>query len=133
VLHCPVSATTFNVPGLLNFIEKIIHRGRLSVHVVIISLIYIKRAKENLPRGARGQESTAHRLFLVSVLLASKYLSDTPSITAHRLSELCGRSWSGEEIIKMEQAFLRLIDFRLWVSDKNIHSFVKEYGTTSHS
>ncbi|KAI9355802.1 hypothetical protein BD770DRAFT_473497 [Pilaira anomala] len=62
------------MPELIYFIQKITFQAGINCRTALVSLIYLKRAKRFLPRGAVGGHDTSHRLFLGSILIASKFL-----------------------------------------------------------
>ncbi|CAG8705485.1 3199_t:CDS:2, partial [Dentiscutata heterogama] len=61
------------LPDLLDFIKKIIHDLNLPVLIVVVCLIYIHRLKKQLPKNFETEYGTAHRVFISSILVASKY------------------------------------------------------------
>ncbi|KAI7869403.1 hypothetical protein BDF14DRAFT_1784767 [Spinellus fusiger] len=66
-----------SMPELVYFIQKITFQAGINCRTALIALIYLNRAKSALPKGAMGIHDTGHRMFLGSLLLASKYLRDT--------------------------------------------------------
>ncbi|KAL0075556.1 hypothetical protein J3Q64DRAFT_1841399 [Phycomyces blakesleeanus] len=64
-------------PELLYFIHKVTSQARISCHIAVVALIYIERCKEALPRHAVGNQDTAHRIIVASLLIASKFLHGT--------------------------------------------------------
>ncbi|CAG8611374.1 2708_t:CDS:2 [Cetraspora pellucida] len=89
------------LPDLPDFITKIIHDLNLPVLIVVVGLIYVHRLKKQLPENYKTEYGTAHRVFISSILVASKYVDDVP-ITARKMSESVGKDvWSIKEIIRM--------------------------------
>ncbi|OAD66732.1 cyclin [Phycomyces blakesleeanus NRRL 1555(-)] len=66
------------LPELVYFIHKITYQAGINYRTALVALIYLGRAKQNLPHNAVGNQDTCHRLFLGALLLASKFLQDTP-------------------------------------------------------
>lgn len=81
------------MPELVYFIQKITFQAGIDCRTALVALIYLNRAKKFLPKGAVGGYGTykqimccllhkilivildtCHRLFLGSILLASKFL-----------------------------------------------------------
>ncbi|KAI9032785.1 hypothetical protein CLU79DRAFT_830619 [Phycomyces nitens] len=75
------------MPELVHFIQKITFSAGINCRTALVALIYLDRAKAALPKGAVGGHDTPHRMFLASMLLASKYLRGTrwsPPFSAHQ-------------------------------------------------
>jgi hypothetical protein len=62
------------MPELVYFIQKITFQAGINCRTALVALIYLNRAKQLLPKGAIGGHDTCHRMFLASILLASKFL-----------------------------------------------------------
>lgn len=65
---------TMIMPELIYFIQKITFQAGINCRTALVALIYLNRAKRLLPNGAVGGHDTCHRMFLASILLASKFL-----------------------------------------------------------
>ncbi|KAL0088124.1 cyclin [Phycomyces blakesleeanus] len=75
------------MPELVHFIQKITFSAGVNCRTALVALIYLDRAKAALPKGAAGGHDTPHRMFLASMLLASKYLRGTrwsPPFSPHQ-------------------------------------------------
>ncbi|KAI8147086.1 hypothetical protein BJV82DRAFT_553004 [Fennellomyces sp. T-0311] len=48
-------------------------------------------------------------------------------ITNRRLCDMCGGLFSLDDINMLERAFLKLIQYQLWVDDKDVHDYVLEH------
>lgn len=146
---------TMTMPELVYFIQKITFQAGINCRTALVALIYLNRAKQLLPRGTVGGRDTCHRMFLASVLLASKFLctdsittkilSHIPSTWSHyysfhhqssfgcgpltnrKLSEMCGGLFPLQEINQLERAFLKLIQYQCWVSDNEVNNFVLKH------
>lgn len=153
-----------SLPELLFFIEKVTHRAGVTCRVIVYAMIYLERAKEALPKGAVGNygtlqknidndffdynsnknlplllTDTTHRLFLASLLLASKFLEDDveqranndslfapmPRLNGKRLRDLCGGIYTLRDINTFELSFLKLIKYRCWVDDDDVENFLR--------
>ncbi|KAF7730299.1 hypothetical protein EC973_002543 [Apophysomyces ossiformis] len=75
--RCQRPVGPYPMPELVYFIQKITFHAGINVRTALVALIYLNRAKEALPKNAVGGYDTCHRLFLASILLASKMLRDT--------------------------------------------------------
>ncbi|CAM0138779.1 hypothetical protein VKS41_006009 [Umbelopsis sp. WA50703] len=127
-----------SLPELLFFIEKVTHRAGVTCKVIVYAMIYLERAKEALPKGAVGNYDTTHRLFLASLLLASKFLEEDmesdannslvasiPRLNGKRLRDLCGGIYTLKDINTFELSFLKLIKYRCWVDQDDVESFLR--------
>lgn len=74
-------------PELVYFILKITSEARISCHIAVVALIYIERCKSALPKNAIGDQDTIHRIFVASLLVASKYLHGTCWGRSQRIEE----------------------------------------------
>jgi len=126
------ATNTSPLPELVYFINKLCVRSHINCHVAIIALIYLHRCKRVLPKGAVGNPDTAHRIFLASVLTASKFLHDTtaaaaPRLTNQKLCDLCDGMYTLRDIGDLERAFLKVIKYRCWVSHDDIQRFLSKH------
>ncbi|KAL7330749.1 hypothetical protein PS15p_205650 [Mucor circinelloides] len=79
------------MPELVYFIQKITFQGGIDCRTAVVALIYLERAKANLPKSAVGGYDTCHRMFLASILIASKFLRDNH---CHRHMTSIPSTWS---------------------------------------
>jgi hypothetical protein len=126
-----LSCSSTTVPPLHEFIQLLVERSRINQPTFIASFIYINRLHKKLPSTARGMYCTCHRIYLASLLLAGKYLSDSP---------IKNRSWatyasffSLAEINLMERQFLLLLDYNLRISVEELENLAIEYGIIDNS
>ncbi|KAI8644254.1 hypothetical protein BD408DRAFT_413568 [Parasitella parasitica] len=144
------------MPELVYFIQKITFQGGIDCRTALVALIYLNRAKVNLPKGAVGGYDTCHRMFLGSILIASKFLRENHSnkhiisipstwshyysnyycsnttaalstLTNRQLTNLCGGLFPLQEINQLERALLKLLKYQCWVDDQDIQEFVMEH------
>ncbi|ORE10315.1 hypothetical protein BCV72DRAFT_247674 [Rhizopus microsporus var. microsporus] len=120
-----------SLPELVFFVQKVTHQADINCRTLLVALIYLQRAKSNLPKRAVGSDDTNHRMFLGALLLASKFLKDsawtTHTLTNRRLYEICGGLFSMKEIYQLERAFLKLIQYNCWVDDQGLNQFVLKH------
>ncbi|GAA5797010.1 cyclin domain-containing protein [Helicostylum pulchrum] len=118
-----------SLPELVFFVQKITHLAQINARTLLVALIYLQRAKSNLPKRAVGGDDTNHRMFLGALLLASKFLKDTTWTTStlsnRRIYEICGGLFSPQDICQLELAFLKLIQYNCWVDDQTLNNFVE--------
>jgi hypothetical protein len=95
-IHHNITETT--MPELVYFIQKITFQAGINCRTALVALIYLNRAKQLLPRGAIGGHDTCHRMFLASILLASKFMQqDLPANSTKKtvfMSTCIPSNWS---------------------------------------
>ncbi|KAI8334693.1 hypothetical protein BC941DRAFT_431906 [Chlamydoabsidia padenii] len=136
-------------PELMYFIQKITYHARISCHIAVVALIYIERCKSALPKNAIGDQDTAHRILIASLLVASKYLHGTKwgstqhleQSTAHdladedkpywltnqKMSRLCGNMYTNQQINELERSFLSIIQYQCWVDDIQVQNYLLKH------
>ncbi|KAI7889365.1 cyclin domain-containing protein [Mucor mucedo] len=120
-----------SLPELVFFVQKITHLAQINARTLLVALIYLQRAKSNLPKRAAGGDDTNHRMFLGALLLASKFLKNsawtttTNTLSNRRIYEICGGLFSLEDVCQLERAFLKLIQYNCWVDDQTLNNFVQ--------
>ncbi|ORX89004.1 hypothetical protein K493DRAFT_306126 [Basidiobolus meristosporus CBS 931.73] len=127
ILNCkqrPLRHT--RMPELLLFVTRVSERSKISIFTGIIALIYLYRLKARLPAKAQGEYGTSHRIFLASILVASKYLYGPEGLGIRSISEASG-VFNPAEVSRMEKEFLKLLDYRVWVNDEEIRLFLEEH------
>lgn len=116
-----------SLPELIFFIHKVSHQTQINCQTLLVALIYLYRAKSRLSKRVIGSDDTPHRLFLGSILIASKFLWDSTWIhlplTNRWLCEI-SRMYSIEEMNQIESAFLKLIQYKCWIDHKDLNDFV---------
>ncbi|KAI8989447.1 hypothetical protein BDB01DRAFT_781914 [Pilobolus umbonatus] len=131
-------------PELVYFILKITSQARISCHIAVVALIYIERCKHALPKNAIGDQDTIHRIFIASILVASKYLHGTcwgisqkmeegdgladdelPNwLNNARMAHICMRFYTLQEINQLELCFLSLIKFDCFINPIEVQEYL---------
>ncbi|KAI9346683.1 hypothetical protein BD770DRAFT_396176 [Pilaira anomala] len=132
-------------PELVYFILKITSQARISCHIAVVALIYIERCKAALPKNAIGDQDTIHRIFVASLLVASKYLHGTCWGASQRVTEttepqaedevpvwlnnarmanICSRFYTLQQINQLELSFLNLIKFECFVNPIEVQDYL---------
>ncbi|KAI9299872.1 hypothetical protein BJ944DRAFT_273783 [Cunninghamella echinulata] len=137
-------------PELMYFIQKITYHARISCHIAVVALIYIDRCKSALPKNAIGDQDTAHRIVLASLLVASKYLhgtkwgsiqqqindedknniadEDKPYwLTNKRMVQLSGNMYNIKQMNQLERSFLNLIQYQCWVDTIQVQHYLLKH------
>jgi len=98
--------------SLLDYLKRIIKYTRIEISTLIIAIIYIDRVcKEKIFLN----EYNIHRVMLIAIYIAYTYNEDCTYDNKY-LALVSGISKS--EMVLLEQDFLELIDFKLFVSEE---------------
>jgi hypothetical protein len=76
--------------------------------------------------GYKTESNTAHRIFVSSILVASKYIDDDP-ITIGQIVHASGDVWTLKETARMELAFMKFLRWNLFVKEQEIINFLSEH------
>jgi hypothetical protein len=120
--------------------------ARVSCHVAVIALIYIERCKKSLPKHATGDQGnhplcpqkiliikldTIHRIFVASILIASKYLQGTTwgnnEMNNATMATICYRFYTLQEINQLETSFLKLIKYNCFVHPLEVENYLSRH------
>jgi hypothetical protein len=112
------------IPSISSFVTHVIRRSRIHVSALLTSLVYLDRARLWLSLNTTDTLFTAHSIFLVALVVAEKYIDDNVFKNKHwsrYSSMLNGFGFSISDITCMEIRFLRLLDWDLRISLKELH------------
>ncbi|KAM4061453.1 cyclin domain-containing protein [Hirsutella rhossiliensis] len=104
-----------NIPTLGEFITQLVVSSNVQVPTLMSTLVYLARVKSKLQPMARGQRCTIHRIFLASLILASKYLNDRSPKNKHWANhthintEMYSFGFTRTEVNMMEKQLLFLL------------------------
>ncbi|KAJ9137737.1 hypothetical protein NKR23_g8988 [Pleurostoma richardsiae] len=65
-----------DLPSLEGFVARVVCKSHAGVSTLTYALVYLERLKAYLGPGEKGVRCTAHRIFLVSLILAFKHPND---------------------------------------------------------
>ena len=99
--------------SLYDYLSRIHQYSLINDSTLIISLIYIDRICKN--KGVKLTKNNIHRILFSSILTSIKFNEDK-IYTNSFYAKIAGISV--KELIKLESAFLNLIDFKLFISDE---------------
>ena len=103
--------------SLLDYIRRILYFVKLDISTVIIAMIYIDRiCKEKVFLN----EFNIHRILIISIYIAYTYNEDV-IFDNNYLSLVSGMNKN--EILALEEDFLDLIDFNLFVNDEEYEQY----------
>ncbi|KAI7900950.1 cyclin-like protein [Cokeromyces recurvatus] len=116
-----------HLPDLIPFIQLITDKCDVQPVHLVLALMYVQRFRKALPAGYKAEPEAAHRIFVASLLVASKYCEDRCLSTKH-VVHATGDVWSIKEITRMELAFLRFLHWDLYVSQEEMTKFLCDLG-----
>ncbi|KAJ1650507.1 hypothetical protein IWQ61_008708 [Dispira simplex] len=140
------------LPGLDLFAKYLVHECAVTNATLLYAIVYARRLHSRLPSNMLSNSEAAHRIFVAALLLASKYLEDSETLSPARIANVLMHwhplhaTWSRiallgssarqstwwafpTEIARVERAFLKLLDFHLYVSDLEMTEFLPKAAT----
>ncbi|KAI8356161.1 hypothetical protein BD560DRAFT_406717 [Blakeslea trispora] len=122
-----VRKRTTHLPDLIPFIQLITDKCDVQPVHLVMALMYAERFQKSLPAGFKPEAEAAHRIFVASILIASKYSEDRCLSTKH-VVRATGDVWSIKEITRMEIAFLTFLHWDLSISQDEMTQFLYHLG-----
>ncbi|SAM04841.1 hypothetical protein [Absidia glauca] len=119
-----------HLPDLLPFIQLITDKCQVQPVHLIMALMYVQRFRQSLPSGYTAEPEAAHRIFVASLLVASKFSDDRP-LSTKQVVRATGDVWSIKEITQMELALLHFLQWRLSIQPDEMVDFLKRLGFDS--
>lgn len=104
--------------NVYNFMKNVLIRCRMEKEVSVISLVYIEKLVEK--SGIQINAKNWKKVLLVAMILASKVWDDESFENKHFATVLT--QFSLKEINEMESAFLSMLDFEVYVTQKDYAS-----------
>ncbi|CAO3629505.1 unnamed protein product [Mucor fragilis] len=108
---------------LRSFIEIVMKKSHMDTGTLLTSLCYARRLKLKLFSTSKGMECTHHRIFLATLIIATKYIHDS-AIRNKYWIEYSLQLFSGSEINLMEKQLLQLLDYKLEIPSQDFELLV---------
>jgi len=107
------------------FATKVARKVKISPCALMMGIIYSERLRRKNPDALKKMSSTD--LFLISVMVASKYLYDEGEEEEVFNDEWANAgSYNANEVNKLEMEFLAALDWNLFVDSQEFFNFVNE-------
>ncbi|GAN01069.1 hypothetical protein MAM1_0004d00500 [Mucor ambiguus] len=120
------SCTNSTTPmPLRSYIEIVMKKSRMDTGTLLTSLCYARRLKLKLFNTSKGMECTHHRIFLATLIIATKYIHDS-AIKNKYWIDYSLQLFSGSEINLMEKQLLQLLDYKLEIPSHDFESLVND-------
>jgi hypothetical protein len=100
------------------FVSNVLSRSEVKVPVILVSLVYIHRAKPYLSIGTA--QWACERVFLGALILAAKYTSDSALRNVHWA--ICTGVFGTREVGRIEREFLQVLNWDLSISEDDVLS-----------
>ncbi|KAJ1954769.1 hypothetical protein GGI12_005718 [Dipsacomyces acuminosporus] len=107
------------------FCCELLRSTQIAVPIVMLTLFYVKKFKQRIP-DVNGGAGSEYRMFVVALMLASKYLEDNTFTT---------QTWSdvsqlpAKDLIVMQREFLAALDHRLHVTETEYNAWITQLQT----
>lgn len=114
------------LPSVSYYITSVVEESRVPMGTLVASLVYLSRLESRLPPDAKAVPSTAHRIFLATLILADKDLNDKPQMNCDWVQNSVvpgfeSASFPITEINLMERQLLHLLDWDVRIEPQDLH------------
>ncbi|KAG2065814.1 hypothetical protein BDR04DRAFT_1107918 [Suillus decipiens] len=113
------------------FVSDVLTRAEVTLPTLLVSLVYINRAKPHLQIAL--EEWACERVFLGAVMVASKFSNDSTLKNVHWA--LCTGVFGKRDVGRIEREFLDVLDFDLSITEDDIlnhHDGLSSVALPSH-
>ncbi|KAJ2853065.1 hypothetical protein J3B02_003303 [Coemansia erecta] len=107
------------------FCYELLRSTQIAVPIVMLTLLYVNKFKQRFP-GLHGGSGSEYRMFVVALMLASKYLEDN-TFTTQTWSEVS--HLPAKELTIMQREFLMALDHRLHVPKTEYSAWITQLQT----
>ncbi|KAF9170052.1 hypothetical protein BGX21_008013 [Mortierella sp. AD011] len=111
----------------LNFLRNVCIKATVTELALVVSLIYVDRLKKVLTNMARGDPDTPFKIILSALLVVKKFIEEDCIGLNRMFSKITDGLYSVHDINTMERSFLGLLKFSLYVTEKDVFSFIQSH------
>ncbi|KAM4062532.1 cyclin domain-containing protein [Hirsutella rhossiliensis] len=114
------------LPALEEFIANLVVSSEVRALPLMSTLVYLNRLKSKLNTTAHGVSSTPHRIFLASLVVAVKFLDDSPPKNKHWVfhssvqTATSALQFTQGDVNKMEAQLICHLDWDLTMSEQDL-------------
>lgn len=114
------------------FIKNLIKYSNVQTPTLMASLIYLNRLRNLLPANAVGMETTKHRIFLASLILAAKTLNDSSPLNKHWTRYTDGLL-TNQEVNMAERELIALLKWDISIREDELVVALQPFLTSIRS
>ncbi|KZT00059.1 uncharacterized protein LAESUDRAFT_718362 [Laetiporus sulphureus 93-53] len=114
-----------------DFVADVIHKAEIKVPALLVTLVYIQRAKPHLQIAL--EQWACERVFLGALIVANKYANDSTLKNIHWA--LCTGVFGKRDIGRIEREFLDVLSFELGFTEADVlahHSTIMAFSRPQH-
>ncbi|KAI9504101.1 hypothetical protein BX070DRAFT_190463, partial [Coemansia spiralis] len=104
------------------FCYELLRSTQIAMPIVMLTLLYVNKFKQRFS-GLHGGSGSEYRVFVVALMLASKYLEDN-TFTTQTWSEVS--HLPAKELTIMQREFLLALDHRLHVPEPEYNAWMNQ-------
>ncbi|KAG7196195.1 uncharacterized protein KQ657_000207 [Scheffersomyces spartinae] len=105
--------------SLTTFIKNLIKHSNVQTPTLMATLVYLNKVRNILPANAVGMETTRHRIFLASLILAAKSLNDSSPLNKHWTAYTDGLL-SNQEVNLAERELISLLKWDINIKEREL-------------
>lgn len=121
-------------PSLEIFIQWLVHRAKMTTSILLSSLIFFSRLRQNLKTGSVVPPRILYAICLTGLIITSKYLRDHTwrnkvwvDMADVRGCDSLGLSL--RHINRMEREFLRAIQWDLRITPQHLYAYLEPFAS----
>ncbi|KAG1728616.1 uncharacterized protein EDB91DRAFT_1161312 [Suillus paluster] len=111
------------------FVSNVLTRAEVTIPTLLVSLVYINRAKPHLQIAL--EEWACERVFLGAIMVASKFTNDSTLKNVHWA--LCTGVFGKRDVGRIEREFLDVLDFDLLADHTPSHAHAHSHYPSHHA
>ncbi|PVZ97013.1 hypothetical protein BB558_007062 [Smittium angustum] len=114
-------------PDIKPFVIYLVQKSHASLTTTIHLLVYIVRLTKSFPKNVLSEGNAIYKIFISALLIACKFCNDLKPLYTKKIFYLTNNMFSIKEINRMERAFLKLLDYRLYIKQSEYQEILHQY------